>query len=388
MPIKRSPSKASHRQKPRATAAQRHPLQKFQSMAVELQSTSLMVALSFTTLTTSTLGFTPIAAPLRRLRREAVDFGPSKSFHRRSRFAAHLLGGEPVGQDTVLCPGPGHGRQDRSLSVKFDSEALEGFLTLSFAADDWRVCREHVRQRLHLGVFEVSSNSNGSFSTVARTAASARDVATAKRLDLAAALWAEGKRIGETPAESYLKGRGILVPDCAYSGEALRFHQACPFKLESGETVRLPAMLGQMVDILTNEFRGVHRTALQLDGSGKARIRGLSNAKKMLGSSRNACVKLCPDDDVTEGPRHRRGHRNRIGGYWEFWVSARLGDALCIRDGGLPGLVRRRMSDGLRRQRSSEASWQSVQAGRHSCTRRARSAGLRQTANAVLPDPR
>ena len=74
------------------------------------------------------------------------------------RLAGHLLGGELVSEDTVLCPGPGHDRQDRSLSVKFDSEAPEGFLTHSFAADDWRVCREHVRQCLHLGVFEVSSN--------------------------------------------------------------------------------------------------------------------------------------------------------------------------------------------------------------------------------------
>ncbi len=56
-----------------------------------------------------------------------------------------------------------------------------------------------------------------------------------------------------------------------------------------------------MVDIHTNKFRGVHRTALQLDGNGKAVIHGLPIAKKMLGSSRNACVKLCPDDDVAEG---------------------------------------------------------------------------------------
>jgi hypothetical protein len=54
-----------------------------------------------------------------------------------------------------------------------------------------------------------------------------------------------------------------------------------------------------MVNAETNLFQGVHRTALQPDGSGKAKVAGLASAKKMLGPSGGAVVKLTPDEDVT-----------------------------------------------------------------------------------------
>jgi hypothetical protein len=39
----------------------------------------------------------------------------------------------------VLRPGPGHGPKDRSLSVR-PSDSPDGFITYSFANDDWRAC--------------------------------------------------------------------------------------------------------------------------------------------------------------------------------------------------------------------------------------------------------
>ena len=62
---------------------------------------------------------------------------------------AELLGGEVSGGQ-VLCPGPGHSAGDRSLSVKPDPADREGFLTHSFAGDDWKACRDHVRKKLGL----------------------------------------------------------------------------------------------------------------------------------------------------------------------------------------------------------------------------------------------
>ncbi len=50
----------------------------------------------------------------------------------------------------MLCPGPGHSAGDRSLSVKPDPADREGFLTHSFAGDDWKACRDHVRKKLGL----------------------------------------------------------------------------------------------------------------------------------------------------------------------------------------------------------------------------------------------
>ena len=62
---------------------------------------------------------------------------------------AELLGGDVQG-DQVLCPGPGHSAGDRSLSVKPDPADREGFVTHSFAGDDWKACRDHVRKKLGL----------------------------------------------------------------------------------------------------------------------------------------------------------------------------------------------------------------------------------------------
>ena len=66
---------------------------------------------------------------------------------------AKLLGGDVRG-DEVLCPGPGHSNADRSLSVKPDKDAADGFLVYSFACDDPILCRDHVRTKLGLPPFE------------------------------------------------------------------------------------------------------------------------------------------------------------------------------------------------------------------------------------------
>ena len=66
------------------------------------------------------------------------------------REVARLIGGEPLGRDGVLAPGPGHGPQDCSLRVWLDPEAPDGFRVYSFAGDDPVLCRHHVRERLGL----------------------------------------------------------------------------------------------------------------------------------------------------------------------------------------------------------------------------------------------
>ena len=60
-------------------------------------------------------------------------------------------------------------------------------------------------------------------------------------------------------------------------------------------------MLGLFRDILSNVPTGIHRTALKADGSGKADIPGLGNAKKMFGPVKGAAIKLTSDCDVTTG---------------------------------------------------------------------------------------
>lgn len=214
------------------------------------------------------------------------------------RAAATALGGKVISRNSLTCPGPGHKRADASLSVTFDAKAPDGFLVNSFAGDDWQACRDHVRQMLGLGGFEGRAGHRP-------VAQPVRDIApdpvAVQRQDFAAALWAEARPIAGTVAERYLRRRNIDIPGEVYSGEAIRFHPACPFRLDSGETVRLSAMLGAMTNAATGEFQGVHRTGLEPDGSGKASVRGLDNPRKMLGSAAGACVRLSGDDSVAYG---------------------------------------------------------------------------------------
>jgi hypothetical protein len=212
------------------------------------------------------------------------------------RSLARSLGGDVSGRNCIVIPGPGHSDRDRSLSVIFDATAPDGFLVNSFAGDDFAACRDHVRYLLGFGSFEPRRHEDQPRRPFV---VPHQEPETGRRVEFAASLWQEAKAIGSTPAETYLHGRGIDIPGDLYTGEVLRFHSACPFRLDSGETIRLPAMLAAMLNAETNLFQGVHRTALQPDGSGKAKVAGLASAKKMLGPSGGAVVKLTPDEDVT-----------------------------------------------------------------------------------------
>jgi len=121
------------------------------------------------------------------------------------------------------------------------------------------------------------------------------------RSERALALWYESVPIAGTIAELYLRQRGLSVTPEVEAAHALRFHPACPFRLEDGATVRLPTMLGLMRDIITDESKAIHRTALRVDGTGKADPPGLGNAKKMLGPMKGAALKLTGDADVIDG---------------------------------------------------------------------------------------
>lgn len=50
--------------------------------------------------------------------------------------------------DSALVPGPGHSRVDRSLSVKPDPAARNGYILNSFAGDDFAKCRDYVDSQL------------------------------------------------------------------------------------------------------------------------------------------------------------------------------------------------------------------------------------------------
>ena len=74
---------------------------------------------------------------------------------------AEILGGD-VTSGEALVPGPGHSAKDRSLSIKLDDKAPDGFLVHSFANDNLLVCRDHVRKKLGLPEFKPKKKASGS----------------------------------------------------------------------------------------------------------------------------------------------------------------------------------------------------------------------------------
>ena len=85
---------------------------------------------------------------------------------------ARALGGV-VSNGEVLAPGPGHSRIDKSLSVKLDPVAPDGFIVHSFANDDPIECRDYVREKCGLPAF---SSNGGHRPADIRPAAASRPV--------------------------------------------------------------------------------------------------------------------------------------------------------------------------------------------------------------------
>jgi hypothetical protein len=217
------------------------------------------------------------------------------------RSFAAALGGEISG-DRVLAPGPGHSCRDRSMAVWLDANSPHGFRCHSFAGDDFKRCRDHVRERLAMPSWRPGAAALLSTPPVVRTQVDPqRETIDRERIDRAMTIWKEAMSPRGTPVELYLRHRRLSLPQDVLKADALRFHPACPFRLDDGTTVRLPAMLGLMRDIRTNEPKALHRTAFEEDGRGKSELPGLGNAKKMLGHAKDTVIKLTADDEVVDG---------------------------------------------------------------------------------------
>jgi hypothetical protein len=89
--------------------------------------------------------------------------------------------------------------------------------------------------------------------------------------EFARRIWCEAVEPHGTPVETYLRHRGVRLPET----DVLRFHPACP-----RADGKLPAMVGLMTDVASGQACGIHRTFLEADGSRKACV---DKPKMMLG---------------------------------------------------------------------------------------------------------
>ena len=88
---------------------------------------------------------------------------------------AAALGGVVSGNE-VLAPGPGHSPKDRSLSIRLDPAAPDGFVVHSFSGDDPLACKDHVRGKLGIR-WEPKPRATASASIVRMQARVSRQVA-------------------------------------------------------------------------------------------------------------------------------------------------------------------------------------------------------------------
>jgi hypothetical protein len=71
------------------------------------------------------------------------------------RSLAKDLGGEVSGNN-VRAPSPGHSAKDRSLSIRVDPGAPDGFV-INISGHDWQQCKDYVRQKAGLDPFKPNS---------------------------------------------------------------------------------------------------------------------------------------------------------------------------------------------------------------------------------------
>ena len=194
------------------------------------------------------------------------------------RAIARLLGGEACGQQ-VVCPGPNHGPQDRSLSIRLSARAPDGFIVYSHAGDDWQACREYVRERLGLATANfrwLDPPRRAATDRAAIADAAAKAAGTRQAL----ALWREGVNPRGTLVEHYLNAHALTL-DNDLAGDVLRWHP------------RIGAMLALFRNVLTGEPQAISRTFLDRDGR--------KIERKFLGPVSGAAIMLDRFDFVTTG---------------------------------------------------------------------------------------
>jgi putative DNA primase/helicase len=194
------------------------------------------------------------------------------------RITARALCGE-VAEDQIICPGPGHGPRDRSLSVRPSASGLDGFLVHSFAGDDWRDCADHVRRLLGIECDRDRKLARRQAAEALRRAPEPQRQDDDGR-DRALVLWRSSLHPRGTLAESYLKSRGLAI-GADIAGRVLRWHPG------------ISGIVALFRSIETDEPQAISRTFLDREGRKLGR--------KFLGPVRRAAVKLDPDEEVLDG---------------------------------------------------------------------------------------
>ena len=189
---------------------------------------------------------------------------------------AKAMGGD-FNNGWLNIPGPGHSKGDRSLGIRLEPHAPDGFWLYSFADDNLADCRAYVKALLR----QIAKNGP----ICVNPHDSAKPQAKAKSNATALCLWEEAQPIKGSPASAYLQSRKCVPRKGEKWSSELRFHPACPFGLN-----RFPALVAAMRNVTSGEFTGIHRTRSE---------------RRRVQQARDAWRVVAQNDD---GPGRRRCH--------------------------------------------------------------------------------
>ena len=207
-----------------------------------------------------------------------------------ARSIASYLDGDVCGNG-ALVPGPGHGKHDRSLRVFIDANDPDGFRVYSHAGDDWRDCRDHVKERLGIDRDAWRDRDQEVKATpIKLTFATPTDDS---RIAAAMRLWDQGVDPRGTPVETYLRSRRLEL-DSDVAGEVLRWHP------------HLRAMLALFRNIVTNEPQAISRTFLDHEAR--------KIERKFIGPGWRRSDQARRRRGRARRPSHWRRHRDMHGG--------------------------------------------------------------------------
>ena len=187
------------------------------------------------------------------------------------------FGGELyAGGRRALIPGPGHSRQDRSVSL-YETDDGRVLVHCFSPRDDWRAVAAWLR-------------TEGLTSSVRPpTPHIEPDPRHREGVDRARALWGEARPVGGTYADRYLRGRAIH-PRFRMS-DALRYH---PGATSLDDRRRRPALVAAIADD-AGAVQGVQVTLLSPAGGGKA---AAATPRRVIGAMRGGAVQLMPAGPV------------------------------------------------------------------------------------------
>lgn len=200
------------------------------------------------------------------------------------QIVARLGGDLYNGGNAALVPGPGHSPKDRSLSLKVTPDGR--LIWHSHANDDASKVWAHLGISHDLGrrmtPFEIQ-RARADRDRAAKERERLAKIERARTLAFCRQVWSETVPAAGSPAEAYLRGRGVVgaIP------ETIRFHPKGPFDYRRAKLH--PSMVAIITGPDGKSAVGLHVTALRADGSGKAAIK---NPRHMFGQVTGGVVQI------------------------------------------------------------------------------------------------